>query len=109
MAWTLGEETSVTTRLLVCRFLNVLHMLDVGAATGGLLVGDKIIPRNEVNRNTEESALDSISPCIEEFHARDLRQNVDQNGSHADLIYNRASRECFRSYFIMLQGGAEPG
>src|SRR5260370_372257 len=79
------------------RFRNILQLLQVGTAACRLLVRDQVVQRDEVNRNTEESASNSIFPRDRELDTGNLRENVYPNRCYADLVSQLASCECFRS------------
>src|ERR1039457_5128966 len=93
--------------VLACLFLNALQVFKIGAAAGRLFIGDEILQRNDVYRNTEDGARYPARPRASELNSGDLRQDIYPDRSYADLIHDAFVNEGVRRYSVVLQRSAE--
>ena len=99
------RQTSGARSLLL--FPQIIEMLKVARTANGLLVGDEVVERDEVNKKTEERTSHPVMPCVCELNTVDMSEDVDANGWHADLIGNVVGRKIFWREPVMPQGCTE--
>ena len=83
------------------------EVLQIAASTQGPLVGQKVVQRNEMHRNTKETASDPLFPRVGEIHGRDLGKNIDAHGSDANLIDELLPSKGFGIDPVMIQRSPE--